>query len=299
MNPESDQAARLLDDGVVVGAGGDELGKVGQVFVDNETGQPTWVTVKTGWFGGNQSFVPLDDASIEGNRVVVPYDQDKVKGAPNFAEDEPLSEQDEDRLYEYYGVGTTSTAGYATGGTAATSGTAGYESTGTAGYESTGTAAATGYETTAGASGFTGAGQDVSGPNTDDAMTRSEEQLHVGTERVQTGRARLRKYIVTEQQSVTVPVTREEVRVEREPITEANREAALAGGDLTEEEHEVVLTEERPVVSKETVPVERVRLGTETVTDNQQVSADVRKEQIEFEDPTGTSGTTGTTTTDR
>ncbi|GGL85202.1 PRC-barrel domain-containing protein [Nakamurella endophytica] len=92
-------------DGVVVGAGGDELGKVGQVFVDNETGQPTWVTVKTGWFGGNQSFVPLDDASIEGNRVVVPYDQDKVKGAPNFAEDEPLSEQDEDRLYEYYDIG--------------------------------------------------------------------------------------------------------------------------------------------------------------------------------------------------
>ena len=64
-----------------------------------------------------------------------------------------------------------------------------------------------------------------------------------------------------------VPVTREEVRVEREPITDANREAALSGPDISEEEHEVVLHEERPVVQTEAVPVERVRLDTETVTD--------------------------------
>jgi uncharacterized protein (TIGR02271 family) len=112
-------------------------------------------------------------------------------------------------------------------------------------------------------------------------MTRSEEQLHVGTEKQETGKARLRKHIVTETETVQVPVSREEVRVEREPITEANRGQAMAGGDLTEEEHEVTLTEERAVVTKEAVPVERVRLGTETVTDEQTVTEEVRKEQID------------------
>ena len=119
-------------------------------------------------------------------------------------------------------------------------------------------------------------------------MTRSEEQLQVGTEKVEAGRARLRKYVVTEQQSVQVPVSREEVRVEREPITDANRGDALSGADITEEEHEVVLTEERPVVTTEAVPVERVRLGTETVTDRETVTGEVRKEQVELDDDTTT-----------
>src|ERR1700734_4221206 len=124
-------------------------------------------------------------------------------------------------------------------------------------------------------------GRDVTGPGTDDAMTRSEERLHVGTESVQAGRARLRKYVVTENVTQTVPVSHEEVRLEREPITEANRDAALSGTAITEEEHELTLHAERPVVAKETVPVERVRLGTETVTEEQQVTEQVRKEQID------------------
>ncbi len=110
-------------------------------------------------------------------------------------------------------------------------------------------------------------GHDTSGPTTDNAMTRSEEQLHVGTETRESGRARLRKYVVTEQETVTVPVQREEVRIEREPITDANRGEALDGPAISEEEHEVVLHEERPVVEKEAVPVERVRLDKETVTE--------------------------------
>ena len=85
-----------------------------------------------------------------------------------------------------------------------------------------------------------------------------------------------------------MPVTHEEVRLEREPITDANRGAAYSGGDITEEEHEVTLRAERPVVTTETEPVERVRLGKETVTGTETVSGEVRKEQIEFDDPTGT-----------
>jgi uncharacterized protein (TIGR02271 family) len=131
---------------------------------------------------------------------------------------------------------------------------------------------------------FTVRGRDTSGPTTDEAMTRSEERLHVGTENVQTGRARLRKYVVTETVTTSVPVSHEEVRLEREPITEANRDAALSGPAISEEEHEVTLHAERPVVAKEAVPVGRVRLGTETVTQEKQVTEQVRKEQIDEPD---------------
>jgi uncharacterized protein (TIGR02271 family) len=103
----------------------------------------------------------------------------------------------------------------------------------------------------------------------------------VGTEAVETGRARLRKHVVTENVTRTVPVSHEEVRIEREPITDANRGDALDGPTLSEEEHEVTLHAERPVVEKETVPVERVRLATDTVTEDQQVDAEVAHEEIE------------------
>ena len=126
-----------------------------------------------------------------------------------------------------------------------------------------------------------GNGHDTSGPTTDDAMTRSEEELRVGTERRESGRVRLRKYVVTENEQRTVPVRREEVRVEREPITEGNVDQALDGPAISEEEHEVVLHEERPVVDKKVVPKERVRLETDEHTDEETVSEELRKERIE------------------
>ena len=127
-------------------------------------------------------------------------------------------------------------------------------------------------------------GRDTSGPTTDDAMTVSEEQLRVGTERREAGRARLRKYVVTENVTQTVPVQHEEVRIEREPISDADVADTTSGPSISEEEHEVVLHEERPVVETETVPVERIRLGTETTTDQETVSEEVRKERVEVDD---------------
>jgi uncharacterized protein (TIGR02271 family) len=114
-------------------------------------------------------------------------------------------------------------------------------------------------------------------------MTRSEEELRVGSERRERGRARLKKYVVTEEVTQTVPVQREEVRVEREPVTERNVEAATSGPDISEAEHEVTLHEEQPVVEKRTVPKERVRMDKEAVTDERQVSEEVRKERIDVE----------------
>jgi uncharacterized protein (TIGR02271 family) len=121
-------------------------------------------------------------------------------------------------------------------------------------------------------------------------MTRSGERLHVGTEQADAGRARLRKYVVTGNVTQAVPVSHEEVRLEREPATGASRGAATSGSDIGEDEHEVTLRAERPVAYKETVPVERVRLGTETVTEDHEVSQTLRKEQIDDPDinPAGT-----------
>jgi uncharacterized protein (TIGR02271 family) len=126
-------------------------------------------------------------------------------------------------------------------------------------------------------------GHDTSGPTTDEAMTLSEERLNVDTRSEEVGRARLRKYVVTENVTETVPVSREEVRVEREPITDANIGNAMDGPAISEEEHEVTLHAERPVVDKEAVPVERVRLDKTTVADEVQVSESVRKEGIEVD----------------
>lgn len=91
------------------------------------------------------------------------------------------------------------------------------------------------------------AGDDTAGRGIDEAMTRPGEELRVGTETRERGRVRLRRYVTTEEVTQTVPVQREEVRVEREPVTDANVGAATGGPELTESEHEVVLHEERPV----------------------------------------------------
>ncbi|QOK22394.1 PRC and DUF2382 domain-containing protein [Janibacter indicus] len=249
----------LSNAGQVVDSDGDKIGKIGQVFLDDRSGEPAWVTVKTGMFGGAESFVPLTQGTMHGNDVSVPYTKDKVKGAPRVEDSQGhLEPAEEDELYAYYGL---------------------------AGFEN----AAQGREQ--------GRGQDPkdegrntrrdsSGPDADASMTRSEEQLNVGTTTETAGKARLRKFIVTEHVTKTVPVSHEEVRIEREPITDADRGDAPVGRDLSEEEQEVELKAERVVVDKEAVPVERVKLGTETVTENETVDEQVRKEQIEATDGT-------------
>jgi uncharacterized protein (TIGR02271 family) len=283
------------------GRDGEKIGKVGAVYFDDRTNEPTWLTVHTGLFGTNETFVPVQGADLGGDRITLAYDKAQVKDAPNISEDGHLSPQDEERLYRHYGIDYGSNDGYGTG-------YAGGETTGrtTAGVADvdaadTGRHAFTGgdrdvtrdrdggYDDVEGRT----VGRDTSGPTTDRAMTRSEEQLRVGTESREAGRARLRKYVVTEQQNVSVPVSREEVRLEREPITDANRGDAYDGPAISEEEHEVTLHAERPVVDTEAVAVERVRLGKETVTEQESVGGEVRKEQIEMDtDGVGDTGRT-------
>ena len=237
----------------VVDPSGDKIGEIADIYLDEQTDQPEWLAVRTGFFGRRVSFVPLAEAQPSGEYVAVPYTKDQVKDAPHADPDEGLlSEAEEARLYEYYGLPYSdirSDTGLPEGG---------------------GTSA--GYETTA---------REAAG--TDDAMTRSEEELRVGTRQHEAGRARLRKWVETEHVSTTVPVAREEVRIEREPITDTNIDRALQGQEISEGVHEVTLMEEEAVAGTEVVPKERVRLDTETVVEEQQVGADLRQERIEAE----------------
>ncbi len=230
----------------------EKVGKVGEVYVDNASGEPKWVTVNTGMLGTKESFVPLDGAKAGSQGVQVATEKKIIKNAPNTGDNEgELSETEEQRLYSHYGL------------------TAPSASDRDAGRGDTDRHARQGRDT-----------------DSEQGMSRSEERLSVGTENVETGRVRLRKYVVTENQSVEVPVSHEEVRLEREPVS-GDRPAR---GELGDDEQSVTLHAERAVVDKEAHEVERVRLDTRTVTENQTHSDEVRKEQIEVDDPSGAIG---------
>jgi uncharacterized protein (TIGR02271 family) len=272
-----------LTDSDVYDSDGDKIGSVGQVYLDAQSGDPEWVTVKTGLFGTKETFVPLQRASVSDDRVTVGYAKAQVKDAPQIEADGPLSYAEEDQLYKHYGLTSLTSAGSDE-----------YQGTGYQGDTSTYQGDTSTYQgdtstyqgnTSTGSQGENIVTDRDSSIGDDGAMTRSEERLVTDTRTEEAGKARLRKYVVTGQQQVKVPVSREEVRLEREPITDANAGDAFAGADITESEHEVTLHAERPVVDTEAVPVERVRLGKDTVQDEETVSGEVRKEQIEFNGP--------------
>jgi uncharacterized protein (TIGR02271 family) len=264
---------------------GKKIGEARHVFLDERTGEPEWATVRTGLFGTQETFVPIHEGRVVGDNIEVPFHRTKVKDAPHMDVSKGrLTEQQERELYNFYGFDWGGTQQPAEGETAGTAGGAGAGTT--QGEEMAPGAGAAG-ATTAGTMPY---GRESAGADTaagygtgQGAMTRSEEHLRVGTERYETGRARLLKYVVTEEVEQTVPVRHEEVRIEREPITEANRAEAMSGPQISEDAHEVVLHDERPVVETEAVPVERIRLVTEEHVDQETVRGTVRKERIEVE----------------
>jgi uncharacterized protein (TIGR02271 family) len=233
---------------------GDRIGIIEDIYADDRSGQPEWALVNTGLFGTRSTFVPLAQASQRDGDVQVPYEKTMVKDAPGVEADQHLSEAEERQLWQHYGLAYG------------------------AGYPTTGRADEAGLDA---------GGYDREAAGRDEAMTRSEEELRVGTEARERGRVRLRKYVTTEQVTQTVPVRREKVRLEHEPASGADVDAETGDPEATDSAHEVVLHEEQPVVEKRVVPKERVRLGKETVTEQQQVTEEVRKEQIDIDDRGG------------
>jgi uncharacterized protein (TIGR02271 family) len=252
---QQDVMARL-DGSAVTSSDGKKVGKVADIYFDEETLQPEWALVTTGLFGGRHSFVPLTNAEL-GDEIRLGVTKDQVTGAPQLDDDGELTQDEELELARHYGMQYSEER----------SGSGLPTSEGEApGMEAASEAAPTG-----------------AAPSGDDAMTRSEEELRVGTVRRPKELVRLRKRLVTEHVTQTVPVEREEIVVEREPITEANVDPAMKGPDLTEAEHEVVLSEDEVVVNKDVVPKERVRLDSTTVEEERQVEETLTKEQIDVE----------------
>ena len=237
------------------GADGDKIGTVEHFFVDDRTGAPSWVAVTTGLLGTRHSVVPAIDATFADGTLRLPVDRDVVRSAPEVGGTH-LGPAEEAALRRHYGLETAADDAPAAPPAAPTQQT-------------------------------TAEDRPVTDGAPDGAMTRSEEQLRVGTERVATTRARLVKYVVTEEVQITVPIRREEIRVEQVPIDapdDGPGESLLAedtaAPSTSRPPGEIILHTERPVVTVEVVPTERVRLRTELVQGQETITEQVQREQI-------------------
>lgn len=251
---------------------GDKVGGVKDVYVNDTTGQPDFVSVNHGLFGGGDSIVPLRGHTLRDGELHLAFQKDRIEDAPDLDENGHLTTEDQDAFYRHYGLeNTQDVTTYETGNRFAETGAAGAAGAG-AGY-------AAGERTDVDTERRDVVDADRRDVADNGEIVRSEEQLNVSKDRVETGEVRLRKYVVNETENVEVPVEREEVRVVREPITDADR--ANYDGNIGEQEASVTLSEDRVNVSKESVPVEKVSLEKDTVRDTERVSEEVRKERFE------------------
>ncbi len=241
----------------VLDASGAKIGQVANVWVDDATQQLEFLGVQTSWLEvGKDHLIPAATAPVDigQHTIQVPYPADQVKDAPSYAADAQLSAADEDSVYTYYGI-NRSTAPSPTGLAGATG------ATGPA------TTSGTGYART------DSTGGDVRVPLT-------EEQLQVGTRQGEAGRAHLRKIVRTEQVSAPVELRREEVHVERVPVSGAAVSGELPDDAFQEKDIEVTVMQEEPVVSKQARITGEVHMGKMPATETRTVEGEVRKEDV-------------------
>lgn len=245
---------------------GEKLGSVEDVYINDATGQPDFVDVNHGLFNARNSIVPLRGHTLENGELRLAFGKDRIKDAPNLDVENHITEEQREEFFRHYGV-------------EAVQDQAQYKEPAPRSPQPTPSAGR--HAATGGAAAGAAAGT----PATDSAaeMVRSEERLNVDKNVETTGNVTLRKYVVHDTETVEVPVEREEVRVERQPLTgeEADK---LRGQDLSDDEASVTLHEERVTVNKESVPVEKVSLEKDTIRDTQTVTEDVAKERIEASD---------------
>jgi uncharacterized protein (TIGR02271 family) len=223
----------------------EKIGGIKELFVDDATQKPEWIGIGAGgFFGSKQHLVPVQGASIEGDGIRVPYSKDQVNSTPDIKGDEVSIEQERE-LYRSYGMNYTqqvSPPGLGSGERPLSGGA----------------------QTQAPQRGRTA----------DQSMTRSEEELRVGKREKSAEKVRLRKYVETEPVTEEVQLRKERVAVERVPAS------GTTSADIGEQETEVELFEEEPVIEKRTVPKEEVRLSKEPEMHDEQVEEQLRRERI-------------------
>lgn len=298
------------------GSDGESVGTVETFYTDDVTGATTWVSVSSGLLGRKQVIAPAEDATFADGRLQLSVPAGSVGSAPKMA-GAHLSPEDEEALRRHY------TQARSTSGDDLGRRTGADDAEARSGVDDvdrrSGVDDVERQPTVAGAAaptqvipasavpgtGDTGrhtavddvADRDVAGSGVadrgDGSMVRSEEQLRVGTEQVAARRMRVVKYVVTEEVQISVPIRREEIRIEEVPqgaldtgggvVTEGEplQAGPATGGSLADGlPDEIVLHTERPVVTVEVVPVERVRLTTELVAGQTSVSERVQREQV-------------------
>ena len=236
----------------VTGADGKVVGTVEQVFRDDVDGTPAWARVRSGKTG---RFVPLGSSQVTADGLSVPFDSQKIMSGPDIDAGQHMSAAQAEELSRYYGL--TVPTQQPRGKLAEDSGemAAGQPGTGQAGQPGTGDQAGS------------------------DWLIRQEEQIQVGKEMLETGRVRLHKYVDVESIEQPVHLYREDFEIERIPISGDEQ----VSGNISEGVQEIVLHEERAVLRKQLVPVERVRLRTTRVEQDTTVRDQVRRERIEVE----------------
>jgi uncharacterized protein (TIGR02271 family) len=243
----------------VYDADGSKIGAVEEVFVDEQTQEPEWIGLGTGFFGSKRVLVPAQTAKPGDDSVSVPYSKNQVKDAPDIAGDY-VDQGTEAALYSHYGLDYS-------------------ESRSETGLPEGPQAGGTGHKAM-----DTGLSPDAPDSARDTtagspSVVRSEEELRVGKREREAGRVQLHKWVETEQVEVPVNVRREKARITREPA-----DGTTSPEEIGDESMEVTLTEEEPVVQKETVAKERIGIETEVETETQTVGDKVRKERVDVDE---------------
>lgn len=277
----SDQLTRLRGQSVIDSAG-QKIGDIQRVFYDEANNQPAWVTVRGGRMGSREAFVPLAGAQLGSAGLAVAIRKEIVDDAPAIDAGNEMTADDAARLDRYY-EGILNGPAPRLQPPAQTT-TPGPQQTPQQPMPTPGPPPRRPQpERPAPESAPTPPTRTETATQPAE-LTSFEEQIRVGTEAVESGTVRLRKYVVTEPVETSVPIRREDVTVERVPAASAT---PSPGHQFEEQAVEVTLHEERPTIAKETVPVETVRLTSKTETEQRQVSDQVRRERIEVEDQRG------------
>jgi hypothetical protein len=272
LDPETRERWRDL---VVVDQDAATVGTITAFYLDRASGLPTWALVHTGWFTDAQTFVPLTHAVEADEEIRVPYPKAFIQQAPRLQAHQELSPDDEVVLSAYYRLDDHrgAVADRRLGAEPAVTGPAGVP---------TAPAAPAARPPRTAPAGPPVPRLAAQGPV---EVVRSEEELQVGVRR-RRRRLRLRKYLVTEYLTRTIPVRREEVRLEEmpapaEPVGEPDEQPTV---QATGEQPllEVVLHREEPVIQLRVVPHERVRLFKDVITEQRTLTEDIRKEQIDL-----------------
>ena len=216
---------------------GQKIGKVDDLFVD-ENDNPEYIEVKMGFLGTRSTLIPMEIAQLEeaSSRITVSAEKQTVKDGPTFDDDREITPDFENEVHSYYGLQRTQST------------------------------------------------QTTSETTDEDELRvqRSEEELRAGTREHEAGEVGVSKTVRTERERLEVPTRREEVTVDRVSV-----EGEASEAEIGDDEVSIPVTEEEVVVEKRPVAKEEVRIRKDVVEDTEVVEEDVRKEEVDVDDQSG------------